>query len=1022
MNNPSIITLARGVFNSFCNRKLLLLIALFSISICQAVGQTNSGFIVTGKITDRKGEVIFASVLEKGTGNGTNTDNSGRFSISLQKANSVIVISATGFQNVEREVNAGDYISVELDLSPKELDQVVVVGFGTQKKASLTGAVSMVKGDDISKRTTSNIQQSLQGKLPGLTVLDQGAAPGKSNMVMRIRGITTIGANEPLVIVDGIEQKINDINPQDIESISVLKDASSTAIYGSRAANGVILVTTQRAKRGKLNIDYSGYYAWQKSNNNPEHMELEAYMRLQNVAWTNSSGSPIYTEDQIREYVNATDRIKYPLPNVWHSVVLHTAPQTSHTISLSGGNEVVKSRLSVRYQYQDGIVNNTDAKTVDVRWNNDYKVSKNIDVSADVNYRNINSRGPWNEFILFKSLLQNTQFTVPRYPDGTYGVSSDGRSPLVSADLEGVNTNLESYLTGNLKGTWRILNGLNFSTQIGARSTQFSQKSHRNSFQINDYYNPAVVRLSQPINSITERRDIENEYTVTSLLTYSKNIQDHSINLLGGYSQIGNKVSNLSAFRQNFYNNDILSIGQGANDPTKDNGGSEFTWGLRSYFSRLNYSFRNKYLFEANARYDGSSRFVSENRYSFFPSFSAGWRVSQEKFWDNLNDIISDFKIRGSVGKTGNQAVGLYSYMKTLSLVTYSFNGVASQGYRQTTLANRDLTWETTTQSNIGIDMQLLGGKISFNADYYYKKTEGILLSLPIPGTLGLLPSPQNAGRMDNKGWELLAGVNTDWGKVGINGNVYLTINDNKVVNLAGTGPYITGGNETRYTTAEGLPINSYWGYTTDGYFQSEEEVAAYPTIMAGIKPGDVKFIDLNKDGRINAADMVYLGRSFPKYTFGSNLGLTFNRFSLNVLFQGASGYYARVGGALAEMGIWGSFAHKIVTDNYWTPENRNARFPRPLKFNNRNINMAERDLIDGSYLRLKNVQLQYQLSQSVVKKMGVQAINIYAATTNLLTFSKLNDFNVDPETVPGGRTEAYPQTTLTTIGLNVKF
>lgn len=1008
-------------FTLMVSRLVLFLLFMVTISIV-TYSQPNSDLVINGRVVDSKGDPISASIIEKGTKNGAITNGEGYFTLRIQKQETVIVISSTGFQTVERKVVSNSDITIQLELAPKEMDSIVVVGFGTQKKKSLTGAVSQIKGDDLVKRTTSNIQQALQGKIPGLTILDQGAAPGKSNILMRIRGITTIGANEPLVIIDGIEQRINDINPEDIESISILKDASSTAIYGSRAANGVILVTTTRAQKGKLNVSYSGYYAVQRSNNNPEHMGLEDYLRLQNVAWTNSSGSPIYTEQYIKDYVNATDRLKYPLPNVWHSVVLHNAPQTSHTLSLSGGNEVFKSRLSVRYQFQDGIVNHTNAKTAEIRWNNDYKLSDKINFSADINYRNITSLSPFNEFILFKSLLQNTQFTVPRYPDGTYGVSSDGRNPLINADLEGINKQVEDYATGNIKGNWKIFRGLTFSTQVGARVTFTNQKNHRNSYQINDYFNPSTIKLSQPINSLSEVRNTVKEYTITNLLTYSKNIDNHSINILGGYSQIGNATSNLSAFRQNFYNNDILSIGQGANDATKDNSGNEFTWGLRSFFGRANYSFQNKYLFEANARYDGSSRFIKQNKYSFFPSFSAGWRISQEKFWYSLQKVVNDFKIRGSWGKTGNQAVDLYSYMKTLSLTTYSFNGVPAQGYRQTTLANQDLTWETTTQSDFGTDIQLFDRKIYLTVDYYYKKTEDILLSLPVPGTLGLLPSPQNAGRMDNKGWEFLVGTNSQIGNVELNGNVYLSINKNKVINLAGTGPYITGGSETRYITAEGLPINSYWGYKTDGYFQTVQEVASYPNIISGIKPGDVKFLDLNNDGKINAADMVYLGQSFPKYTFGSNLGASYKGFSLNILIQGASGFDARIGGALAEMGIWGSFAHKIVANNYWTPENRNARFPRPLKLDNRNINMADRDLINGAYVRLKNVQLDYQISPKLTKKMGIESISLYVSATNLLTFSKLNDFNADPETVPGGRTEAYPQTSLTTFGLNVRF
>jgi TonB-linked SusC/RagA family outer membrane protein len=427
-------------------------------------------------------------------------------------------------------------------------------------------------------------------------------------------------------------------------------------------------------------------------------------------------------------------------------------------------------------------------------------------------------------------------------------------------------------------------------------------------------------------------------------------------------------------------------------------------------------------LFEANARYDGSSRFLGSNRYSFFPSFSAGWRISEEKFWDGLNKVVNEFKLRASQGQTGNQAVALYSYLPTLGLATYTFNGVAASGYMQTTMANQNITWETTTQTDIGLDAQFLKSRFTLSVDYYNKKTDGILLSLPVPGTLGLLPAPQNAGRVDNKGWEITLGTQNTFGDFGFAGNINLTINDNKVVDLAGTGPYITGNQETRYITQVGYSINSFWGYKTDGYFQTDEEIANYPNIRSQIKPGDVKFIDLNGDGKITPDDMTYLGRTFPKYTFGSNLNFSYKDFSLNFLLQGVSGCWSRVGGALAEMGIWGSFAADYVTGNYWTPDNRNALLPRPLKSDNRNINFADRDRTNGAYLRLKNVQLSYDIPSTLSKKVGIEKIKVYISSTNLLTFTALNRFHVDPETIVGGRTEIYPQTSLTTFGLNVNF
>jgi TonB-linked SusC/RagA family outer membrane protein len=992
--------------------------------IAEKKNQRRELFIpIKGQVTSKVDGMTIpgVNVMVKGTTSGTVTDVDGRFAVEAA-ADDILVFSSIGYLSQEEPVNGRGVIDVVLEEDLKNLDEVIVVGYSEQRKVSMTSAVSEIKGEDLSKRTVQNIQQSLQGKISGLTILDQGAAPGKTNMVMRIRGITTLGANEPLVIVDGIEQRLHDINPNDIESVSVLKDASSTAIYGSRAANGVVLVTTKRAKPGKLSVVYGGYYAIQQTNNNPVHMGLEEYMRLQNVAWTNSSGAPIFTEEHIQEYVNATDRLKYPLPNTWYDAVLKTAPQVNHSLSVSGGTETIKSRLSIRYQDQDGIIPNSEAKIGEIRLNTDYQASSKILVSTDINYRYSNILSPINEGTVFNNMLQTSQWTVPKYPDGTYGISSDGKNPLMEAEAAGTARTAEDFITGIVKADWEIVKGLKFTTQWGARITMASGKNFRNKLEIRDYYDPTLVTLLRPINDLTEIRNSNREVTINNLLNYSLKLAQHDINVLVGYSQIENNGNNLNAYRQNFYNNQIQSINQGANDATKNNNGNEFSWGLRSYFGRLNYAFEDKYLFEANARYDGSSRFIQDNRYSFFPSFSAGWRLSEESAWDNLRGTVNELKLRGSWGQTGNQAVDLYSYLKTLNLTTYSFDGTVAPGFMQTRMANQNLTWETTTQSNIGIDAQFLENKFYLTADYYHKKTDGILLSLPVPGTLGLQASPQNAGRMDNSGWEFELGANSYFGPVGFNANLNFNINHNEVKDLAGTGPYITGGNETRYITEEGYAINSFWGYKTDGLFQTEEEIRNYPTMRSGIEPGDVKFLDLNEDGRITADDMTYLGHSFPKYTFGSNLNFTYKAFALNILLQGVAGKNSRIGGAIVEMGIWGGFTHQLITDNYWTPENREARFPRPLKYDLRNIVMADRDLTNGDYLRVKNVQLSYEFPSSLTERAGLQRVNVYVATTNPLTLSALNEWNVDPETVPGGRTEAYPQTSVSTLGVNIHF
>ncbi|MEX2592463.1 MAG: TonB-dependent receptor [Anditalea sp.] len=978
---------------------------------------------ISGTVTDEKGEAIpGVTVSVSGTGIGTATDLDGKYSLTVPEG-ATLVFSFIGFQTQSIVVGDRSVINVTLLEDMASLDEVVVVGYGEQKKVSLTSAVSQVEGEDLSRRPISNLGQAFQGQVPGLTIIDQGGGPGKAAATARIRGITTLsGNNNPLIIVDGIEQRFSDINPSDIESVSVLKDASSTAIYGSRAANGVILITTKRAKSGKVAVFYNGFYAVQKANNNPEHMGLEDYMRMQNVAYQNVGSEAIYTEPQIQEYVNATDRYKYPLPYAMAEAILRPAPQVNHSLSVSGGNENFKARLSLRYQDQGGIIPNSESQLNEVRVNTDFKVSPKINLSTDVNYRYVNSLAPVEEHKMFERFKHGSLWTVPKYPDGTYGISAQGQNALIYAEIAGTSKTANDFIIGNIKGDWEILKGLTFTTQFAVRMDLETIKNFANSYIINDYYDPTIVRKTEPLNRLTEIRNNNREITLNNLLNYSITLGDNSINVLAGYSEIENKGSTLNAYRQGFYNNDIQSIGQGANDNTKDNDGNEYQWGLRSFFGRFNYSYQDKYLFEANGRYDGSSRFTGANRYSFFPSFSTGWRISEEQFWGNLGNIINEFKLRGSWGKTGNQAVALYTYFPTLNLVDYSFDGVPVQGYLQQQMTNEDITWETTTQSNVGLDAQFLNNRISFSVDYYNKRTDGILLILPVPGALGLRATAQNAGMVGNYGWEFSVGSRNNFGELGFDANLNFSANNNNVISLAGTGPYITGSlTEVRSITGEGYPISSLWGYKTDGLFQTEEEVLNHTTIGSGIKPGDVKYLDLNNDGIINADDQAYLGNNFPKYTFGSTFNLTYKGFALNLLFQGAAGVKTSFGGALSHLGNLEGFTHKILTNNYWTLENPNARFPRPTKFDLRNIYQSDRKMIDASYLRLKNIQLVYLIPSSLTKKASIEQMSIYVSGTNLLTFSRLNEWNLDPESSPG-RVENYPQTTLYTLGVNLQF
>jgi TonB-linked SusC/RagA family outer membrane protein len=992
--------------------------------------------LVTGTVTDAQGIPLpGVSVSIKGGSTGTTTDAKGNYSLHVEKGQ-VIVFSFVGYEAKEVVYNGEAHQDMQLFLSSTNLDKVIVeVGYGTQRKVSLTSAVGQISGSDLVRRPVSSIQQALQGKLPGLTILDNGGNPGSPNAQILVRGvnkpytpvggnstgIASVGDNGPLVIVDGIEQPFQNINPNDIDNISVLKDASSTAIYGSRAANGVILITTKRARTGKVSVAYDGFYAVQKSVMNPRPMDIESYLRLQNTAYQNVGSAPKYTEDQIQQYVkgSVSDPLHYPLPYDWYNVMLHTAPQMNHSLSIAGGNENFKARMSLRYQDQKGVIANTDSRLSEARLNTDFKVSSRISVSADIDYRYQNDLEPDNINEVFREFMQNAIWDVPKYPNGDYGGGTQGNNPLLLAEKGGTNKEASDYIVGNVRGTWEIIKGLSFTTQFALRSTSLFGKDFVNTWQTRD---STVVKKSNLHNRLTETRNNTREYTLNNLLNYSLLLGSHSLKFLAGYSQIYDKSTTLTAFRQDFYNNDVQSIGQGANDATKSNGGGDAEWGLRSYFGRFNYAFRDKYLFEANARYDGSSRFTGSNKYSFFPSFSGGWRISQEKFWGNLDNYVNEFKLRGSWGQTGNQAVALYSYYPTLNLVSYDFNGALAQGYVQQQLANPDLTWETTTQTDLGLDAGLWNNQVTLSVDYYKKRTEGILLTLPVPGALGMSGGPQNAGIVDNTGWEFLAGVHQRFGDFRLDAALNFSINKNKVVSLAGTGPYITGDDiDPRYITAEGLPINAFWGYKTAGLFQSDQDAQSYPQFMRPAKAGDVKVLDLNGDGKIDPTDMTFLKNSFPKYTFGAGINLSYKRFVLNITLQGAADVGMRYARALGEAGNYEGFTPDIYTNNYWTPDHTDARFARPTKQDLRNQASTDRMILDASYLRLKNLQLLYQLPPSLLQRAFIERASVYVSGTNLLTFSKLNEWHLDPEASSGWQ-NYYPQVSLFTFGINLEF
>lgn len=978
---------------------------------------------ISGTVSDTQGNPIpGVNILVKGTTLGTSTDRDGKYTIDVLEENAVLVFSFIGYITQETSVNGRTLIDVTLAEDVQNLEEVVIVGYGTQTKVSTTSPVSQVSGDDLVRRPIDNAQQTLQGLAAGVTVLDQGGYPGRASATIRVRGITTLGNNNPLILVDGVEQRLDDINPNDIESVSILKDAASTAIYGSRAANGVVLVKTKRGSKGGVNVVYSGYVGLRKSNNNPEHMEVGDYMRLQNVAYVNSGRPALFTDDQINTWVTTDDRINYPLPNTWftNEYLIKTGLQFDQNIAVSGGGDKVQGRASIRWQENDGIISSVFNKINEVRTNLDYAPHERLRLSADVDYRQNYSTAPVEN--VFQWTFHAAQWIVPRYPDGTYGLSKQNRSPLVINDLAGTDRLNKDFLVGNLKLEFDILSKLKFTGQYSLRADYDAQKIFNNAYTIHQYQDKNKIRKLVDKNSLREIRDNSKETTLTALLNYDYDHERHALKMLAGYSEISNKRNYLDGYREFFYNNDVQSISMGSDD-NKNVTGFDSEWGLQSFFGRVNYIFGDRYIFEANARWDGSSRFTGSNVYAFFPSISGAWRISEEGFW-NDNDLVSELKLRTSWGKSGNQAIPLYEFYPAFINAPYAFDEKIAQGYLETNMANPELTWETTTQTNIGIDSELMRQRLSLSVDWYKKTTDGILLQLPIPGVIGLNPPQQNAGVVENKGLEIELAFRSQQRKVNYSIAGNLGYNANKIISLAGTGPYINTTNAWTpvYIKAEGYPIDSHYGYRIDGFFQSVEEVNNYPTLFSNTKPGDTRYVDLNNDGRITPDDMTHLGNSFPSYTFGLTSTLVFKNFEFFWQWQGAADFSERIDGALGEFGNQEGFTHKILTNNYWTEENRGARFPRPVKFDLRNVHSSELLVIDASYLRLKTVQIGYNLPTRLLAKAFIKNSKLTLSATNLITVSRLSkDWDMDPE-AGSRRGNYYPQTSVYSLGYVIQF
>ena len=984
--------------------------------------------IVQGTILSDEGTALAGvTVTRKGTNDATTTDAQGKFQIQAQKGDTLI-FSIIGYQSVESVVGQQRDISLTLSSSMSDLDEVVVIGYGTQKKVNLTGSVAQISSKDMLKRNASNTSVALQGLIPGVSVSTTSGRPGYDGAGIKIRGTGSLNSeNSPLVLIDGVEGYMNYLDPNSIESITVLKDAASASIYGSRASNGVILVTTKRGSNESLNISYSGYVGTNVPTNFPEPLSALEYMEAINVARANNNQTPQYLPEVLDVYRNGqVDNFNY-YDSQWKDLVIKDNALThNNSVSFSGGNSRIRTFANLAHYNQDGNIPNNKYTRSTLKLNNDLTLTKWLRAGLDLNIRQSKSTAPANDSP--EAIFNKVTTFVPVFSalndDGTWGYGQNGDNPLASALASGVSTSYSPELA--IKGFVAINPFKGFELYSNYSSNKLETKAD---YFLSPYdtYETGVYKVTYPTtgNQKSESwgQTMRNQFNLQA--SYERTLGAHYLKVLGGMQTdeilgrsfaAGRKFFKYDGF-EDLNNGDVLS---------STNSGSHYEWAMLSYYGRINYNFKERYLLEFNNRWDASTRFKGNNKWGYFPSLSAGWRISEESFFQNIKNTVNDLKIRGSVGTLGNQDIGSY-YPYAASIYAgqgYWFDYNQGTGVAQTEVANENISWEKSRQMNIGLDAQLLENRLGFTIDVFSRKTYDMLQRFPIPNFVGLTPPWENRGDIENKGWEL----STTWkDKIGtFNYSITANVSDirNKVLNLYGN-EYI--GAST--ITTEGQPLGSYYGYVSNGLFQSQQEIdqAAVYGEKSNVKPGYVRYVDISgpdgvPDGIIDSHDRTTLGSNMPRYEYSLNLSAEYKGFDINLFFQGIAKKDLLYEGYGVRPFLVGRSMFKYQLD-YWSPENTDAAFPLLLiDGSNNNPNNIPSDywMKSGSFLRLKNLTVGYTFPKPWTDRIGTKEVRLYMNAQNLLTFSKAYE-GYDPEnTVSNG--SFYPLMKTFTFGVNVNF
>lgn len=990
--------------------------------------------------------LIGATILEKGTGKGTVTDFDGKYSLEVTNANATLVFSYTGFLAQEIPLNGQTNLNVTLQENVEQLEEVVVIGYGTQKKSVVTGAISSVSAEDIQKAPILRVEQALQGRTSGVQVTSASGQPG-DGLTVRIRGAGTTGSADPLYVVDGLPVGgIDYLNPGDIESIEVLKDAASAAIYGARAANGVVLITTKSGKEGKLEVSYDGYMGIQNAWRQLSMLNATEYAVIQNEAAA-ASGLSIPFEDPyaLGEGTNWQDQI-----------FNENAPIMNHQVSVSGGNQKSTFASTFSYFTQEGIVGGDKSQydRYTARINSRHQVSDRFSFGQNLSFSHIDRRtiDANNEFggPLMNAL--NMDPITPLYEtdpvrlanydpravtDGegnVFGISRYATQEVVNplARLEVTNGRYKlDKIVGNLFGEYELLEGLKVMSSLGIDLA----------YGIGDGFRPVYFLNAANISSesrVDKNLDRWFGWIWENTISYQKRFGDHNLSLLAGTTAQENRYENLGGGKSNTVFTDFENayLNTAVNEESATIGGGAAHSALLSYFGRATYNFQDKYLFTGILRVDGSSRFGVNNRFGVFPSFSAGWVLSREPFLAD-SPLIDFLKIRASWGQNGNQEIGNYPWASTIATgAGYSFGtgNTFTSGSIPAQVPNQDIEWETSEQTDIGLDVRFLQGRLAVTTDYYIKKTIGLLVAAPIPGIVGNNAPTVNGGNVENRGIEFDVSYRNQSGKFNYSIGANFSYNKNEVTAINNAEGVLIGAGFSTYGTvsraAIGFPIAYFWGLKTDGLFQSADEVTAYTggdggLIQPNAKPGDIKFVDLDGNGRIDDGDRTIIGNPTPDWTYGMNFSADYMGFDLSLFIQGAAGHEL----------FNGTRRHDLTSANMpgrfidrWTGPGTSNDVPRATVSDpNGNFSkISDFYIEDGSFLRVKDLQVGYALPTSLLENFRIQRIRLYVAAQNLLTFTGYNGF--DPEIGARWALDVgidrgiYPQARSYRVGANVTF